>query len=252
MGGGGEVAAAADSASRLMAGLGIAGAAEGNNHEDDGEDYEDEAGMAARIRAEEQARMKARMLEENVKIIRRYGTRPVDDQMQEFRRNLPAWGSRIRILETLKHCQVVVISGMTGCGKSTQVPQYILDEWLQNAKKGKHGNAPAAHCNIVCTQPRRISAIGVAERVAAERNERAGNTVGYQIRLETKSSSSTRLLFCTTGILLRRLENDPQLSLVTHIVVDEVHERSEDSDFLLMILRGVLRKRPDLRVVLMP
>ena len=89
----------------------------------------------------------------------------------------------IRILETLKHCQVVVISGMTGCGKSTQVPQYILDEWLQQgAKKGKHGGGGAGHCNIVCTQPRRISAIGVAERVAAERNERAGNTVGYQIR----------------------------------------------------------------------
>ena len=162
------------------------------------------------------------------------------------------------------------------------MPQYILDEWLQSAKKG-NGKGPPSHCNIVCTQPRRISAIGVAERVAAgkicldildqlhiqdrwhplklfavyltvlllaERNERAGNTVGYQIRLETKSSASTRLLFCTTGILLRRLENDPQLSLVTHIVVDEVHERSEDSDFLLMILRGVLRKRKDLRVIL--
>ena len=106
------------------------------------------------------------MLEENVKIIRRYGSRPVDDEMQEFRRNLPAWGSRIRILETLKRCQVVVISGMTGCGKSTQVPQYILDEWLQSAKKGNGKGAPS-HCNIVCTQPRRISAIGVAERVAA-------------------------------------------------------------------------------------
>ena len=88
------------------------------------------------------------------------------------------------------------------------MPQYILDEWLQGAKKG---GRDAPHCNIVCTQPRRISAIGVAERVASERNERAGNTVGYQIRLETKSSASTRLLFCTTGILLRRLENDPQV-----------------------------------------
>jgi ATP-dependent RNA helicase DHX57 len=137
---------------------------------------------------------------------------------------------------------------MTGCGKSTQVPQYILDDWLGASKKS---GREMEHCNIICTQPRRISAIGVAERVAQERNEKAGNTVGYSIRLETKSSSATRLLFCTTGILLRRLESDPNLALATHIVVDEVHERSEDSDFLLMILRGVLRKRPDLKVLLM-
>lgn len=103
----------------------------------------------------------------------------------------------------------------------------------------------------VCTQPRRISAIGVAERVAAERVERIGNVVGYQIRLESKMSSSTRLLFCTTGILLRRLESDPDLTDVTHVIVDEVHERSEESDFLLMILRDLVRRKKDLRILLM-
>jgi len=72
-----------------------------------------------------------------------------------------------------------------------------------------------------------------------------------QIRLESKMSASTRLLFCTTGILLRRLEREPDLRSVTHIVVDEVHERSEESDFLLMILKELLPKRPDLRVILM-
>ena len=110
-------------------------------------------------------------------------------------------------------------------------------------------------CNFysssVCTQPRRISAIGVAERVASERVERIGNVVGYQIRLESKMSSSTRLLFCTTGILLRRLESDPDLSDVTHVIVDEVHERSEESDFLLMILRDLIRRKKDLRILLM-
>lgn len=84
------------------------------------------------------------------------------------------------------------------------------------------------HVEIVCTQPRRISAIGVAERVAAERDERIGNTIGYQIRLESKVSSNTRLTFCTTGILLQRLSGDPQLKSVTHIIVDEVHERSAE------------------------
>ena len=69
----------------------------------------------------------------------------------------------------------------------------------------------------------------MAERVAAERVERVGNVVGYQIRLESKTSSSTRLMFCTTGILLRRLESDPDLTDVSHVIVDEVHERSEES-----------------------
>lgn len=107
------------------------------------------------------------------------------------------------------------------------------------------------HVEIICTQPRRLSAIGVAERVADERNERIGNTVGYQIRLENKISSSTRLTFCTTGILLRRLQSDPMLESVSHIIVDEVHERSEESDFLLLILKELLAKRADLKVILM-
>lgn len=78
-----------------------------------------------------------------------------------------------------------------------------------------------------------------------------GNTVGYQIRLENKISSSTRLTFCTTGILLRRLQSDPMLESVSHIIVDEVHERSEESDFLLLILKELLVKRPKLKVILM-
>jgi ATP-dependent RNA helicase DHX57 len=93
----------------------------------------------------------------------------------------------------------------------------------------------------------------VAERVAAERAERAGQTVGYSIRLEAKSSAATRLLFCTTGILLRRLSEDPELAdpEVSHILVDEVHERSEESDFLLMVLRDLCRRKPALRLILM-
>lgn len=84
------------------------------------------------------------------------------------------------------------------------------------------------HTNIICTQPRRISAVGVAERVARERDERIGSTVGYQIRLESKISSKTRLNFCTTGILLQQLSVNPELLNVTHVIVDEVHERSAE------------------------
>lgn len=173
-------------------------------------------------------------------------------QMMASRQNLPAWQMSAKILETIRSSQVVVISGETGCGKSTQTPQFLLDayfEQLQHATKDK--NAKIEPIQIICTQPRRLSAIGVAERVAAERCEKIGSTVGYSIRLENKISKATRLTFCTTGILLRRLQSDPDLANVSHIIIDEVHERSEESDFLLAILKDLLKKRKSLRVILM-
>ena len=111
-------------------------------------------------------------------------------------------------------------------------------------------NAPA---NVIVTQPRRIAAIGVAERIAAERGESCGDVVGYAIRGEGRTSANTRLTFHTTGVALRRLQED-QLAGVTHIFVDEVHERTLESDFLLLALKHLCRKRAatdPLRVVLM-
>ena len=93
-------------------------------------------------------------------------------------------------------------------GKTTQLPQLVLDDMIQNNI--------GADANIIVTQPRRISAIGVSERIAAERCEKVGQTVGYSIRLESKRSLKTRLLLCTTGVLLRRLQVDPDLSSVSH------------------------------------
>ena len=112
---------------------------------------------------------------------------------------------------------------MSFCKK---VPQFLLDDALESGRGG--------FCNIVCTQPRRIAAIAVAERVAEERGETIGRSVGYSIRLESRRSRETRLLFCTTGILLRTLENDKDLSEgpVSHIVVDEVQPRACDKLFL--------------------
>ncbi|XP_028140776.1 putative ATP-dependent RNA helicase DHX57 isoform X1 [Diabrotica virgifera virgifera] len=182
------------------------------------------------------------------RVVESFYTRIKDEKykkMLNVRKNLPAWSLQKDILNSINQSPVIVVSGETGCGKSTQVPQFILDEWIKN-----YGN-DNRHVEIVCTQPRRISAIGVAERVADERVDKIGNTVGYQIRLESKMSSSTRLSFCTTGILLRRLEGEPTLPNVTHIIVDEVHERSEESDFLLLILKELLQIRPDLKVILM-
>ena len=186
------------------------------------------------------------MMNINRRLKSNYMKRIVSGEKGKFdavRESLPAWKEKEKILSLLSCQQVLVISGMTGCGKSTQVPQFILDNWLADARSD--------HVNIVCTQPRRISAVGVATRVAQEREEKVGGVVGYQIRLETCVSDRTRLSFCTTGILLRRLESDPTLTDVTHVIVDEVHERSEESDFLLMILRDTLAVRPDLKVILM-
>jgi HrpA-like RNA helicase len=159
------------------------------------------------------------------------------------RRTLPAMLMREQVMRMVLQRQVVVVSGSTGCGKSTQLPQFILDQAIEAGV--------GSSCSIICTQPRRLAAIAVAERVAAERAERIGDTVGYSIRLESKRSARTRLLFCTTGIVLRHLESSPTLAGVSHVIVDEVHERGLDSDFLLIILKGLLAKRPDLKLILM-
>ncbi|KAI9280775.1 P-loop containing nucleoside triphosphate hydrolase protein [Sporodiniella umbellata] len=163
--------------------------------------------------------------------------------MAQVRSQLPAHGFKANVVNAVLGSQVTIVSGETGCGKTTQVPQFIMDEEIMQGR----GSA----CNMICTQPRKISAIGVAERVAAERCESIGGTVGYAIRGETKVSAETRLQFVTTGVLLRRIQNDPTLKGVSHVMIDEVHERSIDSDFLLIILRKVLEKRKDLKVVLM-
>ncbi|KAG6617899.1 ATP-dependent RNA helicase [Phytophthora cinnamomi] len=164
-------------------------------------------------------------------------------QMLAVRAKLPAGKEEAQVIQCVKNNQVVLICGATGCGKTTQIPQFILDEYINRGAGGE--------CNIICTQPRRIAAIGVATRVAQERCEDIADVVGYQIRMDAKKSASTRLLFCTTGILLRRLLNDRQLSGVSHVIVDEVHERNVDTDFLLSILRDLLPQRLDLRVILM-
>ncbi|XP_074554352.1 putative ATP-dependent RNA helicase DHX57 [Halichoeres trimaculatus] len=186
------------------------------------------------------------VLQENSKLCREFQRKQSSRRfrsMLEQRRKLPAWQERENILDLLERCQVLVVSGMTGCGKTTQIPQFILDSTLSSR--------PGDVANIICTQPRRISAISVAQRVAQERAESLGNSVGYQIRLESVRSAATRLLYCTTGVLLRRLEGEADLKGVSHVIVDEVHERTEESDFLLLVLKDLIAQRPDLKIILM-
>ncbi|XP_043999980.1 ATP-dependent RNA helicase DHX29 isoform X1 [Gambusia affinis] len=170
-------------------------------------------------------------------------------KLQAEREKLPVFQHRGRILEALQRHRVVVVAGETGSGKSTQIPQFLLEELLAGGKA-------AQPCNIVVTQPRRISAMSLASRVSQELGCDDGpgsksSLCGYQIRMENLSGDWTRLLYCTTGVLLRKLQQDRHLSSLTHIIVDEVHERSVQSDFLLTILKDVVMKRSDLHLILM-
>ncbi|RVD82610.1 uncharacterized protein DFL_007031 [Arthrobotrys flagrans] len=164
-------------------------------------------------------------------------------KMMAARRSLPAWNLRAHITECIDSNSVTIISGETGSGKSTQCVQFVLDDLI-------HRDLGTA-AKILCTQPRRISAIGLAERVSAERCVAVGSEVGYAIRGESKMGSNTSITFMTTGVLLRRLHDGDGLSDVSHVFIDEVHERSLDSDFLLVLMKRLLTKRKDLKLVLM-
>ncbi|EDM10361.1 rCG44442 [Rattus norvegicus] len=182
-------------------------------------------------------------------LFRRLQSTPKYQRLLKERQQLPVFKHRASIVETLKRHRVVVVAGETGSGKSTQVPHFLLEDLLLN-------DCGARKCNIVCTQPRRISAVSLATRVCEELGCEGGpggrnSLCGYQIRMESRASESTRLLYCTTGVLLRKLQEDGLLADVSHVIVDEVHERSVQSDFLLVILKEILQKRSDLHLILM-
>ena len=177
---------------------------------------------------------------------------PRQVKMLAARQSLPAWGLRDKVVNTINANQVTIISGETGSGKSTQSVQFVLDDMIQ------HGFG--AFANLICTQPRRISALGLADRVSEERCSPVGEEVGYIIRGESRQKPGlTKITFVTTGVLLRRLQTSGgskqdvvnSLADVSHVFVDEVHERSLDTDFLLILLKDVLAQRKDLKVILM-
>ena len=176
---------------------------------------------------------------------------PAQQTMLQTRKTLPAWRMQNDIVNAVSLHQVTIIAGETGSGKSTQTVQFLLDDMI-NRQVG-------IAANMICTQPRRISALGLADRVSAERCSAVGDEIGYAIRGEAKQSENTKVSFVTTGVLLRRLQTSggtkqdlvSSLSNISHVIIDEVHERSLDTDFLLVLLRDVLDQRRDLKLILM-
>ncbi len=153
--------------------------------------------------------------------------------------NLPISEKREEIIDLIRNNQVIVLAGETGSGKTTQIPKFCLEAGL--GAKGKI---------IGCTQPRRLAAVSVANRIAEELRTNCGDLVGYKIRFDEKTGSRTKVKLMTDGVLLAEAQNDRMLSHYDCIIVDEAHERSLNIDFLLGILRMLIKKRPDLKVII--
>ncbi|XP_052549791.1 ATP-dependent RNA helicase TDRD9 isoform X2 [Tympanuchus pallidicinctus] len=155
---------------------------------------------------------------------------------------MPVARHREELLSLIKSNSVVIIQGATGSGKSTQVPQYVLDYCTEQS----------VYCNIAVTQPRKIGASSIARWISKERSWTLGGFVGYQVGLENISSTETRLLYMTTGVLLQKVVTAKSLTEFTHIFIDEVHERTEEMDFLLLVIRKLLHTNSQsVKIILM-
>ncbi|XDV32020.1 hypothetical protein PO909_002924 [Leuciscus waleckii] len=158
--------------------------------------------------------------------------------IQEVRRSLPIFPYREDLLAAIKHHQMLVIEGETGSGKTTQIPQYLVEDgYTEGGMK------------IGCTQPRRVAAMSVAARVAQEMNVKLGNEVGYSIRFEDCTSERTILKYMTDGMLLREFLTEPDLASYSVIIIDEAHERTLHTDILFGLIKDIARFRPDLKVL---
>lgn len=160
-------------------------------------------------------------------------------KIEAQRRSLPVYSCRDELMHLIKENAIVIVVGETGSGKTTQLTQYLCEE----------GYADDGSC-IACTQPRRVAAMSVAQRVSHEMNVDLGREVGYSIRFEDNTSDKTRIKYMTDGILLRESLSDPDLEKYSCIIMDEAHERSLNTDILFGILRKIAAQRNDLRLII--
>ncbi|TFK19618.1 pre-mRNA-splicing factor ATP-dependent RNA helicase PRP43 [Coprinopsis marcescibilis] len=167
---------------------------------------------------------------------------PQYKKILETRRKLPVFAQMDEFLTMFKEHQIIVMVGETGSGKTTQIPQFVAFSDLPHTK-GKM---------VACTQPRRVAAMSVAKRVADEMDVQLGRQVGYSIRFEDMTEPGTTFLkYMTDGMLLREAMNDPDLTRYSTIILDEAHERTLATDILMGLLKGVAKKRPDLKIIIM-
>ena len=155
----------------------------------------------------------------------------VADGLLASRRALPIWSAQQELLREVASSPTLILTGDTGCGKTTQIPQFL------------HGAGYSARGIIGITQPRRVAAMSVAQRVAAEMGTQVGELVGYCVRFDDRSGPRTRIRYVTDGMLLREAMGDPLLSRYSVLIVDEAHERSLQTDVVLAILKAAQAAR---------
>lgn len=161
------------------------------------------------------------------------------ENIQATRQSLPVYAYRKQLLEAVRQFQVLVVVGETGSGKTTQIPQYLIEDgYTAGGKK------------IGCTQPRRVAAMSVASRVAEEMRVRLGYEVGYSIRFEDCTSEKTVLKYMTDGMLLREFLNEPDLGSYSILIIDEAHERTLHTDILFGLVKDIARFRKDLKIII--
>ncbi|TDG44652.1 hypothetical protein AWZ03_008887 [Drosophila navojoa] len=153
---------------------------------------------------------------------------------------LPVFEYQADFMRLLSQHQCIVLVGETGSGKTTQIPQWCVEFAVSKGRKG-----------VACTQPRRVAAMSVAQRVSEEMDVNLGDEVGYSIRFEDCSSPKTLLKYMTDGMLLREAMSDPMLDQYQVILLDEAHERTLATDILMGVLKEVIRQRNDLKLVVM-
>lgn len=167
-----------------------------------------------------------------------YNKDPVHEQLRMEKAELPMNRHRHEVVDLVEKNMHCIVIGATGSGKTTQVPRIIFEHAVLNGL--------GAECNIICTQPRRIAATSVARRVAIERGEPLQETVGYQVRMDSRlPREAGGITYCTTGVLLAWLRHDPDVTFdsYSHLIIDEVHERDIRIDFLLVLLKRTMEAR---------
>ena len=158
-------------------------------------------------------------------------------KLLEKRKSLPVWSSKDKILDLVEKNRIVIIQGETGSGKTTQIPQFLLEA-------GYYGG-------IVCTQPRRVAAMSIAKRVSQEMEVELGKQVGYTVRFDDKTSSDTLIKYATDGLLLKEATTDHSLKKYQIIIIDEAHERTLSTDILFGFLKELMEIRKELKLIIM-